>query len=88
MFTNYLYQIFVAAGYTKHPIIYCLRRNLVKEVEYKCFQLDYRKYESVDLSLSSIKVNGYNGEETRKSLVAAKTNRSYWKITFSRELRA
>ncbi|KAJ5288305.1 hypothetical protein N7508_011080 [Penicillium antarcticum] len=32
-FTNYLHQIFVAAGYTKHPTIHCLRRNLAKEVE-------------------------------------------------------
>ncbi|CAI7606767.1 unnamed protein product [Penicillium viridicatum] len=35
-FTNYLHQIFVAAGYTKHPTIHCLRRNLEKEVEPHC----------------------------------------------------
>ncbi|KAJ6087100.1 hypothetical protein N7467_006014, partial [Penicillium canescens] len=51
----------------------------IKEIEIqnriKNFESYNDEYESVDLSLSSIKVNRYNREETRKSLVAAKANR-------------
>ncbi|OQD85679.1 hypothetical protein PENANT_c009G09656 [Penicillium antarcticum] len=32
-FSSYLHQIFDAAGYSEHPTIHCLRRNLAKEVE-------------------------------------------------------
>ncbi|CEJ58338.1 hypothetical protein PMG11_06997 [Penicillium brasilianum] len=32
-FSAYLHQIFDAAGYSEHPTIHCLRRNLAKEVE-------------------------------------------------------
>lgn len=32
-FTSYLHQIWLAAGYSEHPTIHCLRRNLAKEVE-------------------------------------------------------
>jgi hypothetical protein len=34
-FSAYLHQIFDAAGYSEHPTIHCLRRNLAKEVESK-----------------------------------------------------
>ncbi|KAJ6019330.1 hypothetical protein N7522_001397 [Penicillium canescens] len=32
-FSSYLHQIFDAAGYSEHPTIHCMRRNLAKEVE-------------------------------------------------------